>query len=113
MYIGLNKTTGNSISDLDHINQSISDILTTPIGTRVMRREYGSLLADLIDQPQNQVIKLKIMSAIYTAVSRWENRVRITRLDIYPEFNGKMTVDYHAIRTDTQEQINSTLDIYG
>lgn len=29
-------------TELDHIRQSVQDILTTPIGTRIMRREYGS-----------------------------------------------------------------------
>ncbi|RZA92967.1 hypothetical protein EVY19_18935, partial [Escherichia coli] len=27
-------------------------ILRTPVGSRVMRRDYGSLLASMIDQPQ-------------------------------------------------------------
>lgn len=52
-YIGMNRETGKAITDLDHIRQSIRAILITPVGTRVMRREYGSLLSALIDQPQN------------------------------------------------------------
>ena len=32
-----------------HLNQSIADILTTPIGTRVMRPDYGSNIPRLID----------------------------------------------------------------
>ncbi len=51
-YLGMNRTTGESISDVDHISQSIGDILRTPVGSRVMRREYGSLLSQMIDQPQ-------------------------------------------------------------
>ena len=30
-YIGMNSKTGRTINDMDHINQSIKDILTTPI----------------------------------------------------------------------------------
>lgn len=48
-YLGMNRTTGESISDVDHISQSIGDILRTPVGSRVMRREYGSLLSQMID----------------------------------------------------------------
>ncbi|MCP6182931.1 baseplate assembly protein, partial [Klebsiella pneumoniae] len=51
-YLGMNRTTGERISDVDHISQSIGDILRTPVGSRVMRREYGSLLSQMIDQPQ-------------------------------------------------------------
>lgn len=49
IYLGMNAQTGRRITDMDHITQSITDIVTTPITTRCMRRGYGSLLSDLID----------------------------------------------------------------
>ncbi len=51
-YIGMSRSTGQALTDTDHIRQSIGDILRTPIGSRVMRRNYGSLLSAMIDQPQ-------------------------------------------------------------
>jgi phage baseplate assembly protein W len=42
-YLGMNSQTGLSISEVEHIRQSVRDILVTPVGSRVMRREYGSL----------------------------------------------------------------------
>ncbi|HHH7531540.1 TPA: baseplate assembly protein, partial [Escherichia coli] len=51
-YQGMNRNTGLGISDTEHISQSMRDILLTPVGSRVMRREYGSLLSALIDMPQ-------------------------------------------------------------
>ena len=47
--IGMSAVTGKPLEGLDHLRQSIADILSTPIGTRVGRREYGSLLAELVD----------------------------------------------------------------
>ncbi|MDI5405236.1 thiamine pyrophosphate-binding protein, partial [Salmonella enterica subsp. enterica serovar Lubbock] len=41
----MNRNTGLAISDSEHISQSMRDILLTPVGSRVMRREYGSLLS--------------------------------------------------------------------
>ena len=38
----------------EHIDQSIGDILSTPIGTRVMRPDYGSRIPRLVDRPINQ-----------------------------------------------------------
>ena len=38
-YLGMNNQTGLSISEAEHIRQSVRDILVTPIGSRVMRRE--------------------------------------------------------------------------
>ncbi|HIH7570978.1 TPA: GPW/gp25 family protein, partial [Yersinia enterocolitica] len=42
-YLGMNRHAGQTITDADHISQSIADILITPVGSRVMRRTYGSL----------------------------------------------------------------------
>ncbi|HEN3606819.1 TPA: baseplate assembly protein, partial [Yersinia enterocolitica] len=42
-YLGMSRNTGQTITDADHISQSIADILITPVGSRVMRRAYGSL----------------------------------------------------------------------
>ena len=50
-YSGMNASSGHAITDNEHIAQSIGDILLTPIGSRVMRRAYGSQLFNLIDQP--------------------------------------------------------------
>ena len=43
-YSGMNAGSGHAITDNEHIAQSIGDILLTPIGSRVMRRAYGSQL---------------------------------------------------------------------
>jgi len=72
------RDTGEAVTDLDHIRQSVRDILLTPVGSRVMRRSYGSLLSALIDQPQNEALSLQIMSACYMAILQWEPRVKLT-----------------------------------
>ena len=49
----MNINTGKTISEIAHIKQSIANILTTPIGSRIMRRNYGSRLFKKIDSPIN------------------------------------------------------------
>ena len=46
---GMHMGTGRAVADIEHLRQSISDILTTPMGTRIERRTYGSMVPDLID----------------------------------------------------------------
>lgn len=53
-------------------------ILTTPIGSRVMRREFGSELFDLIDRPMTDQVILAIYSAAVMAIARWEPRYAVT-----------------------------------
>ncbi|EOT9260321.1 GPW/gp25 family protein, partial [Escherichia coli] len=77
LYSGMNNTSGKVITDIDHLRQSVRDILLTPQGIRIARREYGSLLSVLIDQPQNPTLRLQVMSAVYVALSRWEPRLTL------------------------------------
>lgn len=53
MYPGMNRDTGEAITDIDHIRQSMRDILSILEGSRIARRDYGSLLSAMIEWPQN------------------------------------------------------------
>ncbi|SDP46122.1 hypothetical protein SAMN04488595_109204 [Ralstonia sp. 25mfcol4.1] len=99
-YLGLNSTTGRAITDLEHIWQSIRDILTTPEGTRSMRRTYGSQVPMLIDQPLNDVTQLRVMSASVAAIVKWEPRVQVNSASFVIDGEGAMTVDLDADRVD-------------
>ncbi len=79
---GTDAATGKPLAGLDHLRQSIADILTTPVGTRVMRRDYGSLLFSLIDQPFTGATLVRLYAATAQALMRWEPRVRITRVGL-------------------------------
>lgn len=83
--IGMNATIGKACSALAHIRQSIADILTTPIGSRVMRRDYGSDVPELIDQPLNGATQLRIYAATAYALQHWEPRISLSSVQL--EFN--------------------------
>ncbi|MEM4990646.1 GPW/gp25 family protein [Collimonas sp. H4R21] len=84
--------TGRSMSRLAHIQQSLADILTTPIGSRVMRREYGSEVPELIDQPLNGATVLRIYAATAYAVLRWEHRIALTGVQLERGQDGQATL---------------------
>lgn len=110
-YQGMNRNTGLGISDTEHISQSMRDILLTPVGSRVMRREYGSLLSALIDMPQNPALRLQIMVACYSAIQRWEPRIRITAISFETGDAGEMYVDITGMRTDTGASVSTTVSL--
>ena len=77
---GMSRLTGYAITDDEsqeyaHLKQSIHDILSTLIGTRLCRRNYGSLVPALIDQPGNDITRLKIMNASATAIIHIANKI--------------------------------------
>ncbi|NQF31916.1 GPW/gp25 family protein [Enterobacter asburiae] len=100
LYIGMSQGNGRAITDTDHLRQSVRDILLTPQGSRIARREYGSLLSELIDQPQNPALRLQVMSAIYVALSRWEPRLTLDSITINSSFDGSMVVELTGKRNN-------------
>ena len=101
LYIGMNQDNGKAISDADHLRQSVRDILLTPQGSRIARREYGSLLSELIDQPQNPALRLQIMSAVYVALQRWEPRLQLDTITINSSsMDGAMVIELAGQRND-------------
>ena len=79
---GMNAQTGRSLAGIEHLQQSVRDILTTPIGSRVMRREYGSRLWALVDAPLNATTITEIYAAVAEALERWEPRLRLARVQV-------------------------------
>ena len=98
----MNARTGQAIADDAHLQQSITDVLLTPIGTRVMRRDYGSLLPELIDQPFNGATRMRVFGATAGALMRWEPRIRVMRVDLtHSDTGGAFVLDIEARRTDS------------
>lgn len=110
-YLGMNRNDGRAITDADHISQSLSDVLRTPIGSRVMRRDYGSLLSAMIDQPQTPALELQIMAACYMAVLKWEPRITLTALTTERQFSGQMVVNLTGQHVDTGESLSLTIPV--
>ncbi len=89
----MNINTGKKISEIAHIKQSIANILSTPIGSRVMRRDYGSRLFERIDQPINGELIAEIYSDIVEAISTWEPRFEVEQVTLQSIDKGKIVID--------------------
>ena len=100
---GMSRTLGTAIDGDDHLAQSVADILLTPIGSRVMRRDYGSLLPQLLDQPLNDATRLALFAATATALRRWEKRLRLVRCALEKTGAGAATLFLEGYRTDSPE----------
>src|SRR5437763_1025362 len=90
---GINAANGKRLGGIDHLRQSLRDILTTPVGTRVMRRDYGSKLFSLIDAPLNRATLLLLFAATASALRKWEPRLRLTRVQCISSEPGTVTLD--------------------
>lgn len=103
--------TGRLLDRQDDISQSVLTILTTPIGSRVRRRDYGSLLPDLVDSPANAAGILAIIAATADAITRWERRVVFNGASVDPSFDGQMGLFLDLTDRETGEPIRLTLPL--
>lgn len=113
----MSRETGKSIYDVGHLKFCIIDILTTPLGSRVMRRDYGSNLFNLIDQPMTPATVLAIYAAVIGALGKWEPRIQVTKvtLDETDYNNGHLSFmieGYYLLQNRFLRIDKITLDFY-
>lgn len=90
---GMSEITGQAVGGVEHLRQSILDILTTPIGSRVMRRDYGSRLYELIDTPFNAATQLALIAATAEALVTWEPRFLLESVSVQSFSPGRVVFD--------------------
>lgn len=67
------------------ISESINRILKTPLGSRVMRPEFGSLLYTLMDREYDEEFRAKATKYTFEAISTNEPRVTVSRVNFVIE----------------------------
>lgn len=107
----MNANTGAALEGVQHLQQSIRDILTTRIGTRVMRRDYGSRLPELVDRPITDTLVVDIIAETAIAVSRWEPRLQFRSALVTEIEPGKITLEIRGDYVPTGEQATITVTI--
>ena len=112
---GVNNRTGKRLSGVAHLRQSVSDILTTPIGSRVLVRDYGSDLFSLVDNPRDDLTRLQIIAASATALAQWETRLQVPRVLVsFHEGESGCVLDIEGINKETNLPVRTgDITIYG
>ncbi|WP_248917044.1 GPW/gp25 family protein [Pseudomonas entomophila] len=90
--IGLDRRTGQPLTGIAHLRQSIEDILTTPLGSRRMRPEYGSQLRRFVDLPVNEGWKSAVQAEVARALGRWEPRLKLDRVKVVAVLDGQVSL---------------------
>ena len=93
---GIDAQTGKTLGGIAHLRQSVADIFATPVGSRILLRDYGSRLFGLVDRPVTAELLAAFQAEAADALSRWEPRLRL-----------------RSIRARSAEQGHVILDIEG
>ncbi|MBH9537906.1 GPW/gp25 family protein [Novosphingopyxis sp. YJ-S2-01] len=89
---GMDRRNGRTIAGLAHVRQSIEDILSTPIGSRLCNRNYGSHLPDLVDAPLNDAGRQAIFAATALAIAAFYPALVLTAIAIEQPGPGTIAV---------------------
>ena len=87
------------------VEQSIIELLNTPVGSKFFLPEYGSRVSELLFEPNDDVLDSLLDAFIFQAVGKWETRVKMVstesvRLDEYVA----VTITYRVMASN---EINS------
>ena len=80
----INPNTGGvaSAGGADKLKENLIHILLTGGGERVMRRDYGAGLRQLVHDPNNEALRAIVQHQIAKAVGRWEPRVAVDQVRV-------------------------------
>lgn len=103
---GMHAATGRPLDGTAHLRQSIRDVLTTQVGTRVGRREYGSRLPELVDRPMSAALLVDVYAAAAEALARWEPRFRLRSVEAAVRGpGGRLVLTLAGVHAPTGEEL--------
>ncbi|HJZ96662.1 MAG TPA: GPW/gp25 family protein [Candidatus Solibacter sp.] len=99
------------------VRQAILILLTTSPGERVMRPDYGCNLKKLVFSPNDDTTAGLALHFVRQALSRWEPRIQVLRLDAganpIEAFLLDIVLDYRVRATRRSDQIKLSLSLAG
>lgn len=105
--IGMDRCSGKPLHGEAHLVQSLKDMLTTPLGSRRMRPEYGSDLPRYVDLPMNKGWISAIQAEIARSISRWEPRINLSSVKVTAATEGRIEL----LIKGTYEDVPLTLEL--
>ena len=108
---GIDAATGRALGGIAHLRQSVADILSTPLGTRVLLRSYGSRVGELLDRPSSPGLLIDIQAETAAALARWEPRLRLRRVRARLVAAGRVAVDLDGTSRESGEALQLTVEV--
>lgn len=92
-YVGMDRETGAPLSGVGHLQQSLRDLLSTPLGSRRERPEYGSLLPRMVDLPVSPGLISSAQAEAARRIARWEPRLKLKQVTVQAVIDGR--INFH------------------
>ena len=98
-----------------NIRESLTVILLTQRGERLMLPAFGGRLRSYLFEPNTVTTQQEIQQEIQRAVSLWEPRITVVSVSVDPDPNDSRaaiaTIQYQLVASQNIEQLNLTLQL--
>ena len=92
-YVDADPATGLPVAGDDWLRTAVRDVLTTPLGSCVMRRDYGSRLFQLQDAPMTRGLVADIVAASAEALLTWLPLLKLKTVRVVDAVAGAFDLD--------------------
>jgi phage baseplate assembly protein W len=95
----------------ENIRQNITIILGTKPGERQMLPAFGCRIHELMFAPNTRATSAMVAHHVEEALTRFEKRIAVLRVDSEPEESGaiKVEVEYRILATDAIQTLSLSL----
>lgn len=97
----------------DRIQDAIWIILSTSLGERVMREDFGAGVNDYVFQSNSDVVRVRLAAAVSAALTKWEPRIKLVNVAAQQGTEPSqvlIVVDYQI--SSTNELFNLVYPLY-
>jgi phage baseplate assembly protein W len=89
------------LSGTDKVRQNLRVVLATRLGERLMQRDFGTRLASLVHDPNDEALAALVTSEAREALLRWEPRLLVTATRVERE-EGELRLFLDYVELDRQ-----------
>lgn len=92
----------------EDIKQSLHILLSTTLGERVMRSDFGANLMQQVFEPMDAAFQAYVQSIISDAITNYEPRINLDSVDVFVENEEgriELTVNFTIISTNSRANI--------
>jgi len=102
------------VSEVADIEQSLTILLSTRPGERLMRPDYGCALDDMLFEPASVSLNTYIKDLIRKAILYYEPRVELRSVTINTEgeMEGQVLIELDVVVRTTNNRFNYVYDYY-
>ena len=107
----------STVEDDASVRQAILMLLTTRLGERVMRPDYGCNLYTLAFAPNDDTTAGLAIHYVQQALERWERRIRVLRLDAVRHSESpeilELVLEYRVLTQNRVERLLVPVSLSG